>query len=389
MKTKTAKKIISMLLALAMLFSVTAVATSAEGSAQPLFTLTDVQTRQGEEFDVTIKFARDSSPNNDPIAALDVSLKFNSAAFTVIDYYQGNGLINAFKKLENDKQLGLDGGDYIYKSSKNTPGEIKWSLVTLKGFTFKNGEDFMVVRFKANDKFNISSKIDMTVEVTNAAGPDFTDKTASYPSYTNDMDVELNLTTLCNWSYDAATKSYTLLKFNDVNATQFTIPDEYEDPTTSYGSCPVTKINTAAFRESPNIEKIVLGKNIKTVGSAAFYGCSKLSRIVVFNKDTVFGANALYGASDGLVVKCYEGSTSDNYVKNDTYAKAHGYVAEYFEDVADCTIKGADEVLHYTGSPIVLSGLEVYNSKGVQLIKGQITPLYMKTTQTSAQRHLQ
>lgn len=370
MKTTPAKKIISMFLALAMLFSITAILTNAENSAQPLFTMTDVQTRQGEEFDVTIKFARNSSPDNDPIAALDVSLKFNKDAFTVIDYYQGNGLTNAFKKLSGDKELGLDGGDYIYKSSKSTPGEVKWSLVTLKGFTFVSGENFMVVRFKANDKFNIEEKLDMTVEVTNAAGPDFTDKTASYPSYTNNMDVELNLTTLCNWSYNADTKSYTLVKFNDVNATQFTIPDKYEDPSTSYGACPVTKINPAAFRDSPKIEKIVLGKNITDVGQVAFFGCSNLKRLVVYNKDTTFGANALYGASDGLVVKCYKGSKADEYVRDDTYAKAHGYVAEYFEGIEDCTVKGADEVLHYTGNPVVLPNLEVYNSRNVKLVQG-------------------
>ena len=370
MKTKPAKKIISVILALAMLLSVTAVAVTAENSAQPFFTMTDVETRQGEEFEVTIKFAVDSSPENDPIAALDVSLYYNKDAFTVIDYDRGEGLVNAFKELSGGKDLGLDSGDYIFNGSKKTPGEVKWSLVTLKGFTFKSGEDFMVVRFKANDGFAVESSLSMTVKVTNAAGPDFKDKTARFAPYSNAMDVEMNLTTLCKWQYNAATNSYILVKLNDPNATQFTIPDEYEDPSNSYGKLPVTRINSAAFRECPNIEKIVLGENIKTVGSAAFFGCSKLSRLVVFNKDTAFGANAIYGASDGLVVKCYEGSNADEYVKTDRYAKEHGYVAEYFESVADCTIKGVEKELHYTGSPVEFPNLEIYNSKDVKLVQG-------------------
>ena len=52
------KKLVAFIMALVLVLSVTAVGSFAEQKAAPLFTINDVETRQSEEFDVTIKFLK-------------------------------------------------------------------------------------------------------------------------------------------------------------------------------------------------------------------------------------------------------------------------------------------------------------------------------------------
>lgn len=122
MKTKAIKKTLSILLALATLLSVTAFGFGANAkNADPLFTLSDVETRQGEEFEVTVKIARDISPKGDKIAALDVSLLYDSNTFEPVDLVRGDGLNKAIDILSSGTSIGLDKGDYVYSCSKKHP----------------------------------------------------------------------------------------------------------------------------------------------------------------------------------------------------------------------------------------------------------------------------
>ena len=365
MKTKVIKKTLSILLALATLLSVTAFGFGANAkNADPLFTLSDVETRQGEEFEVTVKIARDVSPKGDKIAALDVSLLYDSNTFEPVDLVRGDGLNKAIDILSSGTSIGLDKGDYVYSCSKKTPGAVKWCMSTLDSFTFESGLDFMVIRFKAKDHSSLEGDLNMKIVVTNASAPDFTSKTDNYGSYTNSVKVDTNLTTLCEWKYDEKTDGYELLKYNGENATYFTVPDVYDDESDEHGELPVTIIGTGAFRGSDTIEKITLGRNIKAVNSASFMQCSNLKRVVFYSTDVKIGASAFALTNEELVIKCIKGSSADK------YARANNIKVEYFEDVFNCTYTGADEVIHYTGSPVELSNLKIFNAENEQLTFG-------------------
>ncbi len=365
MKTKGIKKALSILLALATLLSVTAFGFGANAKdAEPLFTLSDVETRQGEEFEVTVKIARDISPKGDKIAALDVSLLYDSDTFEPVDLVRGDGLNKAIDILSSGTSIGLDKGDYVYSCSKKTPGAIKWCMSTLDSFTFESGLDFMVIRFKAKDHSSLEGDLNMKIVVTNASAPDFTSKTDNYGPYTNSVKVDTNLTTLCEWKYDEKTDGYELLKYNGENATYFTVPDVYDDESDEHGELPVTIIGTGAFRGSDTIEKITLGRNIKAVNSASFMQCSNLKRVVFYSTDVKIGASAFALTSEELVIKCIKGSSADK------YAQANNIKVEYFEDILNCTYTGADEVIHYTGSPVELSNLKIFNAENEQLTFG-------------------
>ncbi len=365
MKTKGIKKALSILLALATLLSVTAFGFGANAkNAEPLFTLSDVETRQGEEFEVTVKIARDISPKGDKIAALDVSLLYDSDTFEPVDLVRGDGLNKAIDILSSGTSIGLDKGDYVYSCSKKTPGAIKWCMSTLDSFTFESGLDFMVIRFKAKDHSSLEGDLNMKIVVTNASDPDFTSKTDNYGPYTNSVKVDTNLTTLCEWKYDEKTDGYELLKYNGENATYFTVPDVYDDESDEHGELSVTIIGTGAFRGSDTIEKITLGRNIKAVNSASFMQCSNLKRVVFYSTDVKIGASAFALTSEDLVIKCVKGSSADK------YAQANNIKVEYFEDIFNCTYTGADEVIHYTGSPVELSDLKIFNAENEQLTFG-------------------
>ena len=365
MKTKVIKKTLSILLALATLLSVTAFGFGANAkNADPLFTLSDVETRQGEEFEVTVKIARDISPKGDKIAALDVSLLYDSNTFEPVDLVRGDGLNKAIDILSSGTSIGLDKGDYVYSCSKKTPGAVKWCMSTLDSFTFESGLDFLVIRFKAKDHSSLEGDLNMKIVVTNASAPDFTSKTDNYGSYTNSVKVDTNLTTLCEWKYDEKTDGYELLKYNGENATYFTVPDVYDDESDEHGELPVTIIGTGAFRGSDTIEKITLGRNIKAVNSASFMQCSNLKRVVFYSTDVKIGASAFALTNEELVIKCIKGSSADK------YARANNIKVEYFEDVFNCTYTGADEVIHYTGSPVELSNLKIFNAENEQLTFG-------------------
>lgn len=359
------KKVLSVLLAIATVLSVTAFGFGAYAqTAEPLFTLSDVETRQGEEFDVTVKFAKDISPKGDKIAALDISLTYDSQTFEPVDLVKGDGLNKAFEILSKGTSTGLDKGDYVYSCSKKVPGSINWSMTTLDSFTFNKGEDFMVIHFKAKEQSSLEGNLNMEISVKNATAPDFSSKTDNYGPYTNSVKVDTNLTTLCNWRYDERTNGYELSKYNGKNATYFTVPDVYDDESDERGELPVTIIGTGAFRAADTIERITLGRNIKSVNSAAFMECKSLKKIVFYSTDVNIGANAFALTNDDLVIKCIKGSTADE------YAKANNIKIEYFEDVMNCTYTGADEIIHYTGSPVELSNLKLFNSENEQLTQG-------------------
>ena len=357
------KRITAVILALVLIISVTVVGSFAGQKVEPLFTITDVSTRQGEEFDVTIKFAQDINPSTINIAALDVSLKYNSSVYTVVAMTEGAGLTYAFDKLQKGTSLHLEHG-YVFDSGFKEPGEAKWSLSTLEGFTFQKGTAFAVVTLKANDVSSLEGNINLTVEVTNAMTKSFENTTYMYPSATNTVKLDVNLAKLCNWEYDYSSGTYRLAKFNDANATKFTIPDTYGESIVNIK--PVSKIKYGAFSYCTKMESVVIGKNVDTIDSGAFFNCGSLKKVTIYSDDITIGSKAFIGSDSNLTIKCRKGSAAEE------YAKANNIKVEYFGNIADLKYTGLDEVKYYNdGMPAEFKNLKFYDEDGTALVEGK------------------
>ena len=352
MRNSKFRKVIAFILAFALVLGMTSMAAFAAPS--PFLVISDAETRQGEEFEIVVTIASQSTPILNPIAALDVTLSFDSNVYSVVSMENGEGLNNALNQITSgDSNLEKD---YVFSTSANKPGEVKWSFITLQPTRFVEGEEFMKIRFKANELSDLTKELDMTIKVTNASTPEFENITGKFSAYTNNMVVESNLAAMCDWEYTLF-EGFRLVKFNGESVETFAVPDEYDAPDDLLGARPVVSIKNDAFRDNQGIKKIVLGENMETVGSAAFFRCSNLQKVVVYSEDTRFGANCFYGANENLVIKCHKGSEAE------AHAQKYGIKVEYFENVADGSYKGADEKVYYTGAPVELSNLKVYNSK--------------------------
>lgn len=359
------KKLTALVMAVVLILSVTAVGSFAEQKAAPLFTITDIDTNQGEQFDVTIKFAQDVSPSKINIAALDVSLKYNTSVYTVVNVAKGAGLEAALDKLSGGSTLHLETGNYIFGSSTKEAGFVNWSLSTIDGFTFQKDSAFAVVTFKANDISSLEGELDMTLSVTNAATKTFDDTTALYTDVKNNAKVAVNLAKLCQWELNSDGTAYTLVKLNDTNATKFTIPDEYKAESDE-SALPVTKVRVGAFADCTKIQEVVFGENIKTIDSGAFFDNATLKKVSFFNDDVKIGKDAFYGSMKALTVKCRKGSTAE------TFAKDNKLTIEYFGDVEALSCKGLDEEVFYNnGKPVKLSKLEFTDPQGNKLVEGK------------------
>ena len=89
-----------------------------------------------------------------------------------------------------------------------------------------------------------------------------------------------------------------------------TIPDYYDfddDETNTIIRFKVTSIADGAFRDRTKLKKVVIGKNIQSIGKKAFWNCSHLEKITIKTKKLTannVGENAVKGISKTAVVRC-------------------------------------------------------------------------------------
>ncbi len=363
MKSKISR-VFTLFLALCMILTVAPVSSFAAPAKAPLFEISDEYIKQGEEFEISIKFARGISKLIDPVAALDVCLEYNKDVYTFVSMEIGKGLQKAFDKITSNETT-LDKGDYIYSAGTDTPGIVKWSLLTLDSFVFVKGEEFMKVRFKAVDLTSPDKNYNFKIKVTNAAAPDtLANMTYYFTQYTNNMELEPIVVTFSEWNYIENMNGFRLEKYNGKNVKSIRIPDTYYDPALNSKEAPVVSVASSAFRDNDEIREIIIGRGIKEIGAAAFMACSKLEHVVVYSPDVEIGMFAFFGTPSSLVIKCAKGSTADK------YAQANNIKVEYFEDVNDCTYEGIDEIFYYNGNPVEFSDLKVYNSENELMTPG-------------------
>ena len=114
---------------------------------------------------------------------------------------------------------------------------------------------------------------------------------------------------------NGATVSY--VKSTKTSATSITIPATVKIDNVTYK---VVSIADEAFLGNKKVTKIVIGKNIKTIGKKAFANCSKLKKMEVKSASLSVGAGALSGTKKALIIKVPKG----NVYKFKTYFKGKG-----------------------------------------------------------------
>ncbi len=104
-------------------------------------------------------------------------------------------------------------------------------------------------------------------------------------------------------SNDPNALTVTYIGSTNKKAKTITVPDKVTIDGTTYM---VTKIDTAAFKGNTNVTKIVIGKNIASIGKNTFKNCKKLKTIVIksskFTTKTV-AKGAFKGITKKTVIK--------------------------------------------------------------------------------------
>ncbi len=59
-------------------------------------------------------------------------------------------------------------------------------------------------------------------------------------------------------------------------------------------TCKVTAVASKALKNNKNVTKVKLGKNVKKIGSKAFYGCTKLAAVQMYSGYSVIGNDSFY-----------------------------------------------------------------------------------------------
>ncbi len=359
MKFTKIKRVVSMVLAVVMIFGAVAVnSTAAAGS--PLFEMNGAIIDYGEEFQLKITFARDINSSLDPIAALDVSLEYNEKVYELVSTQVGDGLQKAFD-LTGSGDTNLE-KNYSFSSGTEVAGVVKWSMFTINQFKFNKNEDFAILTFKVKSIIDQDDpNLNFTIKVTSAAEPEtLKNITNKFTPFTNEMKFKTELDTKCTWTYISSLNGYRLASYYGTSD-KIVVPATYDDITDTNGELPVVSIGTAAFRNNDDIKEITLGKNVVDIGIAAFMNCDNLKKLIIYSPKMKFGNLALTGVPSTMVIKCIKGSEVD------AFATRNHYTVEYFDDITDCTVTGVDEKLYHTGVPVEFSNLKVTKADGTAL----------------------
>ena len=75
----------------------------------------------------------------------------------------------------------------------------------------------------------------------------------------------------------AQNKTATYRSLTNQKKTSYTVPNTVEIDGITYK---VTKIADKAFKNNKKLKKVIIGKNITTIGKQAFYGCKNLKTII-------------------------------------------------------------------------------------------------------------
>lgn len=186
-----------------------------------------------------------------------------------------------------DAEMTLSETSYTYDGAEKKPDVT----VILNGKTLVKDADY-TVSYKNNKKIGTA-----TVTITGIGN--YSEKVSTT------FIIQAKKGTTFNYGKNkykvtgTATVAFTGIK--SAKTTSVTIP-----ATVKYGgkTFKVTSIAGKALKNKTKVKKVTIGKNVKSIGGSAFYGCKKLKTITI--KSTVLkkaGKNAFKGISKKAVIK--------------------------------------------------------------------------------------
>ena len=161
------------------------------------------------------------------------------------------------------------------------------------------------------------------------------------------------------------TNIYYYIKNNSINCTLVVIMDEI--PSVEYkienktliisgeGEMPNYNLFTSTpwYEMKDNIERIIIGKSIRKVGTYSFYGFNNLKEVITENQDLKLGLYALNGKNESLYVYSYSGGALESNCKN-TSLNFSGFFETYdlVGEITESTIsmQGGSNTFYKIGS---------------------------------------
>lgn len=137
---------------------------------------------------------------------------------------------------------------------------------------------------------------DLTVYATwlvSLTDPDISEETYTVGTIITVSNIRYKVT-------DTQNKYVYVIGMSNTSLTTLTIPD-----TVIFGGSryKVRAITANAFRSNRNIRFVSVGKNVKIIGRAAFYGCSSIRKFTIYSRGlTTFGTSSFKGTRSNLAV---------------------------------------------------------------------------------------
>ena len=100
---------------------------------------------------------------------------------------------------------------------------------------------------------------------------------------------------------------FTVFNNGEVGIQDYTGAEEILEIPATAGQYSVSRINDYAFRYARHIKQVILPSGIKSIGTAAFYGCTSLRSVMIPAQTNEIGKEAFYDCPN--VVLCFQGAT--------------------------------------------------------------------------------
>lgn len=270
---KTTKRIVSMILAVVLAFSVFAVLPVA-ADATVAVKVDQVNCLQGDTVEATVYFPA----NCDRLASLDLQLKYDKAKLEFVSIKKGAGLENALDAQVNGK---------VYSEYTKTAGVVSWSLAGSNNFAFSG--TFAVVTFKVRDTA-ANGKTTLDLVVNSAANSGYTDLTSSVVAADADIEIVRNSLKDFVFKLNGDGTGYIVTAYYCATVPELVVPSEYM-------GLPVVGIEKGVFEKHVELQKVTLPEGLEYIGEDAFRNCSKLTAISIPDTVETIGDSAFNSCS--------------------------------------------------------------------------------------------
>ena len=180
-----------------------------------------------------------------------------------------------------------------------------------RGFTVTKNGDYSVHMYTTQEAWkNFPAALDFKVEGIVDATEAPTDEPTAAPIVIEPAPEEKKNVTVSGVKYSLSGSKATVTGMKNKNAAKLTIPATVKANGKTYK---VTAVKASACKGMKKLSTLVLGKNVKTIGKNAFYGCKALKTITIKTTKLTgssVGANAFKGILAKVKITCPSGKKS-------------------------------------------------------------------------------